>query len=83
MPVYIPLLSIIVVFLVLKSKNNSDFNKFKSKIFILGILIIILSQISVNLVNTNLINILVTLSLPLIMIIFFYNLFLKKMRLSS
>lgn len=83
MPVYIPLLSIIVVFLVLKSKNNSDFNKFKSKIFILGILIIILSQISVNLINTNLINILVTLSLPLIMIIFFYNLFLKKMRLSS
>lgn len=83
MPMYIPLLSIIVVFLVLKSKNNSDFNKFKSKIFILGILIIILSQISVNLINTNLINILVTLSLPLIMIIFFYNLFLKKMRLSS
>ena len=82
-PFYIPLLTVIVVFLVLKSNINSDFKKFKSKIFAIGISIIILSQISVNLINTNLISILVTLSLPLILIIFLYILFLKRMKLSS
>ena len=53
LPFYIPLLFIIATFLILKSKNNLNYKFFKIKIFLLGILIVIFSQISVNLVSKN------------------------------
>ena len=83
LPFYIPLLFIVAGFLILKSKNNLNYNYFKIKIFLLGIFIITFSQISVNLViKSNFMGITMVFA-PLILILFFYSIFLNKSKLSS
>ena len=83
LPLYIPLLFIIASFLILKSKNNLNYKFFKIKIFLLGILFVIFSQISVNLVSkSNFIGLTIIIT-PLILIIFSYIIFLNKTKYSS
>lgn len=69
LPIYIPLLSIICSFVILKSNYNFDFKLFKIKIFLLGILLIIFSQISVNTVTINSLTGISTVLTPIILII--------------
>ena len=83
LPFYIPLIFIIAGFLVLKSKNNSNYKFFKTKVFLSGILLIIFSQISVNLVSkSNFIGLIIIL-IPLILILSSYIIFLRKTKTSS
>ena len=83
LPFYIPLLFIIATFLVLKSKTNLKYKSFKIKIFLLGILLIIFSQISINLVSkSNFMSLTITI-IPFILILFSYLIFLKKTKSSS
>ena len=83
LPLYIPLLFIIATFLILKSKNNLNYKFFKIKIFLLGILVIIFSQISVNLVSKNNFMSLSIIAAPIMLILFFYLIFLNKTKSSS
>ena len=83
LPLYIPLLFIVASFLILKSKNNTDYRFFKIKIFLTGILLIIFSQISVNLASKSNYMSLITIIVPLILIFFSYIIFLNKVKKSS
>ena len=47
-PLYIPILAIICCFLILVPKNNYKFNKNRAKVFLIGFLIIILSESSLR-----------------------------------
>ena len=83
LPFYIPLLFIIACFLTLKSKNNLNYNFFKIKIFLLGILFVIFSQISVNLVSkSNFIGFIMIIA-PLILFLSSYIVFINKTKNSS
>ena len=77
-PFFIPLLGIISCFLILKSNNSFNFNYYKTKIFFAGIAIIIISQISGNLVSKNFYSFIFSISIPIILIIISYFLFYKK-----
>ena len=83
LPIYIPLLSITVLFIVLKSSNNKNYKRYKLQIFIYGIIIIIMSQISINLISLNFIRNLSTLLFPIITILYLFFLFKLKMKKSS
>ena len=83
LPFYIPLLSVIVCFIILKSNKNLKYKKFKFQIFIFGMIIIILSQISVNIISLNNLNNIFTLLFPFLLILFLYFLFNRKMKVSS
>ena len=83
LPFYIPLLFIIATFLILKSKINLNYKFYKIKIFLFGILVVIFSQISVNLVSqNNLLSITMTVA-PIILILLSYLIFLNKTKSSS
>ena len=72
MPLYIFLIGIISSALILKSKNNKNYNFFKLIIFLFGFAAIVFSEVSVQFVSLNIINnLLVTLS-PIIISLVFY-----------
>ena len=83
LPFYIPLLFIVASFLILKSKNNLNYKYFKIKIFLTGILLIIFSQISVNLASKSNHMSLIFIIVPLILIFLSYIIFLNKIKTSS
>jgi len=71
-PLYIFLIGVISSALILKSKNNKNFNFFKLMIFLFGFVAIIFSEISSQFVSLNIINnLLLTLS-PIIISLVFY-----------
>ena len=71
-PIYIIVLSLISSLIILKSKINFLQNYFKFFLFIVGFIIIILSELSYKLLNETFYIEMFTLILPLICIIFFY-----------
>ena len=83
LPLYIPLISIIVSFLILNSHNSFNYNKTKFYTFLSGVLFIIYSQISVNLISEKLFMNLVIMSIVPFLLIILYFLFNLKMRMSS
>ena len=79
-PFYITFLITISLLLILKSKNNHSFNINKIKIFSLGFVAIIFLELSSKIVNTNLIQNLFLIILPICFIFFMYIFFLKILK---
>ena len=71
-PLYIFLIGLISSCLILKSKNNNNFNLFQFLIFVLGFSIIVVSEISVQFINYSFINNIVILIFPILIGILFY-----------
>ena len=71
-PIYILIIGLISSSLILKSKSNQIYNKYKTFIFIAGIIIIILSEISSEYVGISLLHMILNLSLPILLSIIFY-----------
>ena len=83
LPFYILLISIIVSFLILSSHINSEYKKNKIKIFFIGILIVVFSEFTINLISEdNLKNLIILMLLP-ILIIGSYLIFVNKVKISS
>ena len=83
LPFYILLISIIASFLILNPHVNSDYRYKKIIIFLTGIILIITSEITVNLISeNNLKNLIIIIILP-ILILGSYLFFINRMRLSS
>ena len=80
-PFYIPLLALVCGFLLIKSKNSQDFTSYKLKIFVLGVFIISISEISTKFYSLNIIKSLSILLVPLILFILFYYYFRKQSNL--
>ncbi len=77
-PLYLFLLSSIVIFLLISSYENSNFKKIRLLIFYLGIFAIIVSEISVNYSGKSYLSMLIAIFFPLIFCIISFTLFYKK-----
>ncbi len=79
LPFYIPLISIIVCFLTLNSYSNNNYKKTKLITFLIGIVFIILSQVSINFISDKIyFNYFIFSIVPIFIIIFYYLFNLKK-----
>ena len=48
LPLYLPLLALVACFLILKSKDNHEYTNFKFKLFLIGIVFLIISEVSIR-----------------------------------
>ncbi len=78
-PFYLPILILISLFLILKSKENSSYGKFKTTIFLIGLLTIISSESSLKFVKNNFYENIIILIIPLLIIFYVYFLFRSKL----
>ena len=77
-PLYLPLLCLIPFFLILSSKENLNYQKFKTITFITGLFFIIVSETSIKIVTEiNFQNLIIS-SIPIILLLIIYILFLSK-----
>ena len=53
LPLYLPLLALIACFLILKSKDNHEYINFKFKLFVIGIVFLIISEVSLRYAGLN------------------------------
>jgi lipopolysaccharide export system permease protein len=53
LPLYLPLLALVACFLILKSKNNHEYTNLKFKLFLIGIIFIIISEVSIRYTGLN------------------------------
>ena len=79
-PFYIPLLTLISLSLMLFSKENSIYKKNKFIIFFLGLIVVILSEITIRFISTNLINNFNILIIPFILICTVYLMLFVNLR---
>ncbi len=80
-PFYIPLLALVCGFLLIKSKNSQGFSIYKLKIFILGVAIISISEITTKFYSLNFIKSSFILLVPFILFTLFYYHFKKQSNL--
>ena len=79
-PLYIPIMVLIPLLLILKSKENIKFYKSKILIFVLGIAMIIFSETTLRYVYFLKLNIIISISIPLIILGFLYLFFYFKLQ---
>ena len=80
-PLYLPVLILISLMLILKSKENLKYNKNKYLIFFIGFIIIILSESSLGYITDNLIKNISISILPLILTLLVYLIYIYKLSL--
>jgi lipopolysaccharide export system permease protein len=73
LPLYIPLVALVSSIMILYSKDNFRFNKFKNIIFSTGLFLIIVSEITVRYFGTNIDYNVILLFIPLIIFILIYS----------
>ena len=78
-PLYIPALMLICLLVITKSKENSNYTMYRIKIFFIGFLIIILSELSLRFVEKNILNNLIIFLCPIFIIIYLYITFYFKL----
>ena len=77
-PIYLPSLVLISLLLILSSKENIRYNKYRLTIFISGILTIVLAESSVGYIQENFFRNLQLISIPIILIFILYITFLYQ-----
>ncbi len=80
-PLYIPLIILIALLILMQSKENINFYKYRIFIFILGFSLIIFSETTIRFTSININENLKILLLPLIIFIVLYSLFIFKFQL--
>ena len=80
LPIYLPIISLIACFLILKSKDSFNYFKLKILLFIIGILIIIISELSVKLASINQLAFIIFLFIPVLIFFITFNIFKTKSR---
>ena len=81
LPFYLPVLSLIACLLITKSKDEFRFNKFTYLLFLIGVLMIIISELSMRYTSENYLNNIFLLSLPIILFIIIYIYFIFKIKI--
>ncbi|MDC0405038.1 LptF/LptG family permease [Candidatus Pelagibacter sp.] len=82
-PFYLPVLILISLLFILTSKENLKYNKYKYSIFLLGLGLIILSESSLGYISNNLNKNILILILPIFLTLFFYIIFIHKLKIFS
>ena len=81
-PFYIPLLSLIVFFLIIYSKENENYNKFKLIIFLIGLFLIIFSETTIRLISDVIFNNFIIVFVPCVSFLILYLIIFKKLNFS-
>ena len=83
LPFYNLLIVIVSLSLILKSKSDLSFNRYKYSIFIGGFLLMIFIETSTKLLSKNILENYIIFSLPFVFFLFAYSYFLKKLTIKS
>jgi len=78
LPIYIPVISLIACFLIIKSKESFNYSKLKILLFIIGILTIIISELSVKLASINQVAFIIFLFIPILIFFLTFGIFKIK-----
>ena len=79
-PLYLPLLALIACFLILKSKDTQEYTNFKFKLFLIGIILLIISEVSVRYAGLNNKSNLIFILMPVILFIMARTFFNNQLR---
>ena len=79
-PLYIPVLILISLLLIFNSKENFNYQKYRIFIFLIGLSTIILSEMTIRLINEDLIKNLKIFMVPIILIVILYFNYLLKFK---
>ncbi len=80
MPLYLPVLMLISLFLIIQSKEKINYTKYRAVIFFVGFLIIIFSETSLRLISNSTFKNILLISVPMCLIITIYFYLFKKFR---
>ena len=78
LPIYIPLLMLIACIQIIKSKDNFDYNRFKTILFLYAVFTLIVSEISIRYISTKSVYENIFLILPIFLFVLNYLFFEKK-----
>ena len=82
-PLYLPSLMLIALLLIVHSKEKINYSNYRFKIFLIGLLAIIFSELTLRFVNDSFNNNLIIILIPIILCLFLYNYFLLKFRIKE
>jgi len=80
LPFYLPVLTLIASLIIIKSKDDYDFFKYKLWLFIFGVTTIIISEISMRYSSSNILENIYLVTLPILFFFFIYVYFKIKLR---
>ena len=79
-PIYLPLLTLICGALLFKSKESNNYNRFKTFLFILGFITLVLSEISLRYSTMHLGGFILFIMMPILSFLIIYSFFNKKIK---
>ena len=79
-PLYIPVLILVSLLLILKSKENINYSKYRILIFLIGFSTIILSETTIRLINADFIKNVKFFAIPIILVISLYSNYLMQFK---
>ena len=79
-PLYIPVLILISLLLIFKSKENINYSRYRILIFLIGFSTIILSEMTIRLINADFIKNIKFFVIPVILVISLYSNYLIKFK---
>jgi len=80
LPFYLPVLTLIASLIIIKSKDDYEFFKYKIGLFVFGVMTIIISEISIRYSSSNILENIYLVSLPILLFFFIYIYFKIKLR---
>jgi len=81
LPLYLPVLSLIACLLVLRSKDDYNFSKYKFLLFIFGVTAIVISEISIRYSSTNFLQNIYLFFIPVLLFLSIYIYFIRKFKI--
>ena len=82
-PFYLPILMLVILFLILKSKENINYLNYRLFIFLLGLFTIISSEMTLRFIENNILDNIEIFIIPLIIMISIYILFYINLNLAK
>ena len=82
-PLYIPILSLIASLVIIRSKDDYNFLKYKFLLFLFGVFVIIISEISIKYSSVSTFQNLSITLIPILLFIIIYIYFIKKFKISN
>ena len=79
-PLYIPVLILVSLLLIFKSKENTNYPKYRVLIFLIGFSTIILSEMTIRLINADFIKNIKFFIIPIVLVLGLYSNYLLKFK---
>ena len=79
-PLYIPVLILVSLLLIFKSKENTNYSRYRVLIFLIGFSTIILSEMTIRLINADFIKNIKFFVIPIILVISLYSNYLMQFK---